>query len=77
MSLVKARRSSIMGEIVVADVMKSDAGLGSSQAEDEVLKREILDACRSMLPRHKVPVEIRFVASLQLSPGGKLARPHA
>jgi acyl-CoA synthetase (AMP-forming)/AMP-acid ligase II len=77
MSLVKARRSSIMGEIVVADVMKSDAGLGSSQAENEVLKREILDACRSMLPRHKVPVEIRFVASLGLSPAGKLARPHA
>jgi acyl-coenzyme A synthetase/AMP-(fatty) acid ligase len=77
MSLVKARRSSIMGEIVIADVVKSDPRLGSSQGENEVLKREILDACRSMLPRHKVPVEIRFVASLGLSPAGKLARPHA
>jgi acyl-CoA synthetase (AMP-forming)/AMP-acid ligase II len=74
---VKARRSSIMGEIVIADVVKSDPRLGSSQGENEVLKREILDACRSMLPRHKVPVEIRFVASLGLSPAGKLARPHA
>jgi CMP-2-keto-3-deoxyoctulosonic acid synthetase len=38
---------------------------------------EIMEACRQVLARHKVPTAIRFVRALEVSASGKLARPHA
>jgi len=74
MSLVKARTNPITGAIVVADVVVDDAS-GAPPAEK--LKSEILDTCRQVLARHKVPTAIRFVPALDVSAAGKLARPHA
>jgi acyl-CoA synthetase (AMP-forming)/AMP-acid ligase II len=66
-SLVRARKSPVLGQLVVADVVPRRAAC-------EELRESILATCRDMLPRHKVPVALRFVPSLDLSAGGKLAR---
>jgi acyl-coenzyme A synthetase/AMP-(fatty) acid ligase len=78
MSLVKARKNPITGEIVVADVVARRAfGTSGATAETEALKSEILKACRGALAAHKVPVAIHFVPSLAVAGSGKLARFHA
>jgi acyl-coenzyme A synthetase/AMP-(fatty) acid ligase len=70
MSRVKARRSPITGDIIVADVV-----LKAVPPEGEVVvRKEILASCRARLERHKAPVAVTFVATLPLSPGGKLLR---
>jgi acyl-coenzyme A synthetase/AMP-(fatty) acid ligase len=74
MSLVKARKSPITGAIVVADIVVNTA---TGAPETEGLKSEILDSCRQVLARHKVPTSIRFVRALEVSASGKLARPYA
>ena len=74
MSLVKARKSPITGAIVVADIVVEAA---SGVPETEGLKNDILDSCRQVLARHKVPTVIRFVPALDISASGKLARPYA
>jgi acyl-CoA synthetase (AMP-forming)/AMP-acid ligase II len=40
------------------------------------IKDDILALCRQTLPRHKVPVAISIVPSLDVAPTGKLARRH-
>jgi acyl-coenzyme A synthetase/AMP-(fatty) acid ligase len=75
MSLVKARRSPITGDLIVAKVMLKE---GAPSAErGRVLKDEILAVCRARLERHKAPVSIDFVPTLAISAGGKLARGQA
>ena len=77
MSLVTGRRSPIMGAIVTADVvLVSDGQSERAVSSDATMKDEILRACRSHLPSHKVPATIRFVPSLPVTPSGKLARNH-
>src|SRR6266513_1975367 len=57
-SLVKARRSPITGAIVTAEVVLIEGAANGAQAE-ELLKGEILQACRRQLAAHKVPMSIR------------------
>lgn len=78
MSLVRARKSPIMGAIVVADVVLDGEppDMGTGPAGD-ALKDEIIRLCRCALPQHKVPAAIRFVPSLDVTTAGKLARHHA
>ena len=78
MSLVRARKNPITGAIVVADVvLKAAAPDAGAEAErTSALKRDILQSCRERLPQHKVPAAIRFVASLDVSAAGKMARHH-
>ena len=73
MSLVRTRKNSITGALVVADVVlgKGPDG-GNEQTAD--LQQEILQLCRSMLPRHKVPATINIVPALTVDATGKLAR---
>ena len=71
MSLVRAKRSPITGAIVVADVVLKAA---PGSAPDAQCRREILQLCQQMLPQHKVPAMIRFVAALGVAPAGKLTR---
>lgn len=71
-SLVKARRSPITGDLIVAQVMLKD--LDTTPDRRSRLHNEILAGCRQRLERHKVPVMIDFVASLAVSAGGKLRR---
>jgi acyl-coenzyme A synthetase/AMP-(fatty) acid ligase len=78
MSLVHAKRNPIMGALVVAEVVLEDAvgdGLDGSSADN--LRNELLECCRRALPGHKVPARLTFVSALELTPAGKLVRPHA
>ena len=78
MSLVKPRPNPITGAIVVADVVPERAFPdGDAPRSQAGLKAEILDLCRATLPNHKVPVLLRFVEALAVTPAGKLARQHA
>jgi acyl-coenzyme A synthetase/AMP-(fatty) acid ligase len=70
-SLVKARRNPIVGEIVVAEVvLDGDPG----EEDKHKLREEILATCRERLEPHKVPFRLALVPSISLSAGGKLAR---
>ncbi len=71
LSRVSARRSPITGAIVVADIV-----LGQDMDPDAA-RRAILETCRANLKPFKVPSMLRFVASLDMTAGGKLARVHA
>jgi acyl-coenzyme A synthetase/AMP-(fatty) acid ligase len=77
MSLVKARRSPIIGAVVVADVVLNDETQAPAASAEGALKDEIIRHCRGALPQHKVPAAIRFVPSLAVTTAGKLARDHA
>lgn len=71
MSLVKGRRNPVTGELVVAEVvLKSIA----EQADAAILRNQILEICRRVLPPYKVPAALRFVPGLEITPSGKLAR---
>jgi acyl-CoA synthetase (AMP-forming)/AMP-acid ligase II len=71
MSRAKSRRSPITGAIVVADVVLAD-GQDESNAGD--IRARILAGCKASLAPHKVPAVIKFVASLDITAAGKLAR---
>jgi acyl-coenzyme A synthetase/AMP-(fatty) acid ligase len=68
-SRVFARKSPITGALVAADVV-----LNEGVIEAATLKEEIVAACASRLAPHKVPALVRFVPSLAVTAGGKLAR---
>jgi len=68
-SLVKARRNPITGALVAADIV-----LNEGVIEAASLKDEIIAACARQLAPHKVPALVRFVPSLAVTAGGKLAR---
>jgi len=74
MSRAKSRRSPITGGIVVADVVLAE---GSDVARGDAIRNEILGECRAKLATHKVPAMIRFVAALDVTAAGKLARADA
>jgi len=78
MSRVSAKRSPIMGALVVADVVLEDAAGGAlGPGETEKLRAELLEACHRALPAHKVPARLTFVPALELTAAGKLVRPGA
>lgn len=70
MSLVKARRSPITGDLIVAQIMLKD-DLAPPERKRAV-REEILASCRGRLERHKAPTSIDFVGSLAISAGGKI-----
>ena len=74
MSRVSARRNPIMGDLIVAEVAARDA---EAPRESGALEAEIFELCRARLPRHMVPVTIRFVPAIDILASGKLARRHA
>lgn len=77
-SLVKARSNPIMGAIVAAEIVLKGAPAASRSSEQlDAIRTEITTLCQAELASHKVPLSIRFVASLPTTPSGKLARPNA
>jgi acyl-coenzyme A synthetase/AMP-(fatty) acid ligase len=76
MSLVRTRKNPIVGALVVADVVLK-AETHSAREADRKLEVEILQLCRDVLPRHKVPAAIHFVPELALAATGKMVRCHA
>jgi len=77
MSLVKGRRNPITGAVIVAEVVLSDSHGPSDLDTAEVVKNDLLNACRLALSAHKVPAVLRFVPALELTAAGKLVRPGA
>jgi acyl-coenzyme A synthetase/AMP-(fatty) acid ligase len=69
LSRVSGRKNPIMGAIVVAEVVLSDAA-----NDNATFRQAILEACREKLPAFKVPAMLRFVPALELTAGGKLSR---
>ncbi len=76
MSLVRTKKNPITGALVVADVVLTKEPVTAAVPTDD-LQNEILQLCRSVLPRHKVPASINIVPALRVDPAGKLARQHA
>jgi acyl-coenzyme A synthetase/AMP-(fatty) acid ligase len=75
-SLVRMKKNSIIGGLVVADVvLKTQPQPANSNVS--LLQREILQFCRGELAQHKVPAAINFVPGLAVAESGKLIRPHA
>jgi acyl-coenzyme A synthetase/AMP-(fatty) acid ligase len=75
MALVKARRNPFTGDIIVADVVLKDVFSEADSSERRAaLRDEIFAVCRARLERHKVPVSISFVPSLEMGANGKLVR---
>jgi acyl-coenzyme A synthetase/AMP-(fatty) acid ligase len=71
MSRAKSRRSPITGGIVVADVILADDV--DPDRSDEIRARILAD-CKASLAPHKVPAVVKFVAALDITAAGKLAR---
>jgi len=71
MSRAKSRRSPITGGIVVADVILAD---DVDPGRSDEIRARILADCKASLAPHKVPAVIKFVASLDITAAGKLAR---
>jgi acyl-coenzyme A synthetase/AMP-(fatty) acid ligase len=77
MSLVKARRNPLTGSLVVAEVVLTDGASSADVGTADKIKSDLLSACRRALAAHKVPAQVRFVPTLELSGAGKLVRPNA
>ena len=81
MSRVQGRRSPITGAVVIAEVVLVEPVLvdpsGPERPPQAELTAQILDACRRVLPAHKVPALLRVVPALPVSANGKLVRANA
>ena len=76
MSLVRTKKNSIMGALVVADVVLRP-GAESVERDVRKLQQEIMLLCREALSTYKVPSAVYFVPSLAIAESGKLVRRHA
>ncbi len=65
---VSGARSSVAGQLVRADVVANPG------ADQEELRRELLDRCRRQLQPFKVPRILKIVDSLEQNDAGKLVR---
>jgi len=71
-SRVRARKSPVIGSIVVADLV-----LLPDIANVDVVKQEIFGLCKANLPSHKIPAVLSVVPVIEVTAGGKVARAHA
>ena len=78
MSLVRGRRNPITGAVVVAEVVLAEPSAAAQDPDAaQRVRTELLAACRRVLPAHKVPAILHFVAALDMTAAGKLVRPGA
>jgi acyl-coenzyme A synthetase/AMP-(fatty) acid ligase len=73
MSLVRTKKSAIVGSVVVADVVLKSPSQPAA-GETSALHSDILRLCREALDAHKVPATINFVHTLAVAESGKLIR---
>lgn len=71
MALAHARKNSITGSLVVAEVVLDEY---HDDADRTKVAEELLHLCRSQLPAHKVPATIRIVSELPVAVTGKIVR---
>jgi acyl-CoA synthetase (AMP-forming)/AMP-acid ligase II len=72
MSLVRPKQNPVTGSIVIADVVLKSENVRAGG--EQQIKNDILELCRGVLPRHKVPATISIVPALDVAATGKLAR---
>jgi acyl-CoA synthetase (AMP-forming)/AMP-acid ligase II len=65
---VYAKKSALMGELVVADVCVSQKIITHE------VKQQVLKACREKLQRYEIPTKINIVENISHDPSGKLNR---
>jgi acyl-coenzyme A synthetase/AMP-(fatty) acid ligase len=65
---VYAKKSALLGELVVADVMIMDA------AVEQEVKQQVLKMCKKQLQRFEIPTKINIVKNIDRDPSGKLNR---
>lgn len=73
MSMVRARKHSLTGSLVVADVVLHASG----KHDLGTLQNDILLHCRENLSAYKVPAAINFIPALTVSQSGKVLRRNA
>jgi acyl-coenzyme A synthetase/AMP-(fatty) acid ligase len=73
MSLVRMKKSPIIGALVVADVVLKTATQEAGQ-NMRAIEHDILRLCRESLTAYKVPAAVYFVPALALGETGKLRR---
>ena len=71
MSRVRARRNSITGAVVCAEVVLKECAVSGD------VGAEVLELCRQDLAPYKIPAAIRCVPALEVASAGKLVRQHA
>lgn len=76
MCVVRARKSSVTGAVVVADVVLRAQPAAGSQ-EGKGAQDDILQLCREALASYKVPAAINIVPMLSLAGSGKVLRRNA
>ena len=67
-SKVYAKKSALLGELVVADVMIIDG------AVEQEVKQQVLKMCKKQLQRFEIPTKINIVENIDHDPSGKLNR---
>jgi acyl-coenzyme A synthetase/AMP-(fatty) acid ligase len=72
-SLVRTKKSAIVGAVVVADVVLKNTTQSGTDGTGE-LHSDILRLCREALDTYKVPASINFVRALPVAESGKLLR---
>jgi acyl-CoA synthetase (AMP-forming)/AMP-acid ligase II len=65
---VYAKKSALLGELVVADVMVVDT------ADEQEVKQQALKMCKKQLQRFEIPTKISIVKYIDHNPSGKLNR---
>jgi acyl-coenzyme A synthetase/AMP-(fatty) acid ligase len=65
---VYAKKSALLGELVVADVMIIDG------AVEQEVKQQVLKMCKKQLQRFEIPTKINIVKNIDHDPSGKLNR---
>ncbi len=73
MSVVRSKKSSITGGLVVADIVLKKTTEPEASG-DPLLQNDILQFCRDKLALYKVPVAINFVPAIDVADTGKLVR---
>lgn len=68
-AFVFAKSSSMLGELVSAEVV-----LQNKDFDKKTAKKEIIDHCKLYLDLYKIPIILRFVESLNLNSSGKIVR---
>jgi acyl-coenzyme A synthetase/AMP-(fatty) acid ligase len=77
MSLVKAKKSPLVGALVVADVVLKSTPGEAARENAPAIAREIQQFCRAELDAHKIPTSIDIVPMLAIGESGKLVRRNA
>jgi acyl-CoA synthetase (AMP-forming)/AMP-acid ligase II len=66
--LVKGRHSSLVGQLVSAEVVLDQ------EADPAAARRHIFRACRQRLARYKAPAIVEFKERLDMTGAGKVSR---